>query len=152
MLCTVIASFCFAVLPLTDDTSARRDLALLHGEWRIVSWETEGEKVPREKLGDNRLKFEGDEYSQSAGIETIERGKVVLKPSESPKTLDFIIKEGDDKGKTQLGIYELEGDTLKICVNKAGSTERPTSFTTKPNSQMTSVVLKRNAKRVPVAN
>src|SRR5262245_5526335 len=141
MICSLIALVWSAGVTLTDDPATQRDLALIHGEWRIVAWESAGQKVPREKFGDSRLKFEGDDYTQWAGLTVVERGKVVLKPSESPKTLDFVIKESledEDKGKTQLGIYELDGDTLRICVAKAGATERPTSFRTKADSQMNS--------------
>jgi uncharacterized protein (TIGR03067 family) len=81
----------------------------------------------------------------------VEEGTIKLEPSESPKAINFIIKAGPDKGKTQLGIYQFDGESLKICVAKAGDTERPSSFTTKPNSENASVVMKRKTKRVPVS-
>ena len=55
-------------------------------------------------------------------------GTYVIEPAKSPKTIDITMKEGD-KG-TAHGIYELKGDTLKICVARP-NTERPTEFTEK---------------------
>ena len=37
------------------------------------------------------------------------------------------------KGKTTLSIYEIEGDTLKICSVEPGK-DRPTEFSSKPGS------------------
>jgi uncharacterized protein (TIGR03067 family) len=50
--------------------------------------------------------------------------------SKKPNQLDMTIKEGaaELEGKIALCIFELDGDTLKWCANKPGSTERPKSF------------------------
>jgi hypothetical protein len=44
-------------------------------------------------------------------------------------TIDLSIAEGNDAGKTQLGILEVTGDTMRAAFNPPGSTERPASVT-----------------------
>lgn len=48
-----------------------------------------------------------------------------LDPAKKPKEIDF--RSADDKDKDVVkGIYELDGDDLKLCL--AFKTERPTKF------------------------
>ncbi len=42
-------------------------------------------------------------------------GTFKIDPTAKPKTMDSTATNGDNAGKTMLGIYELDGDTLKIC-------------------------------------
>ena len=53
--------------------------------------------------------------------------------------------EGPTKGQTHLGIYELDGDTVKFCFAAPGK-ERPTDFTAKASSGRTASVWKRDKK------
>ena len=64
-----------------------------------------------------------------------------LDPSKSPKTLDVTVTEGLNKGVVILGIYEISGDTLKVCFDPEGK-KRPTQFKSASASQ-TFVVHKR---------
>ena len=50
-----------------------------------------------------------------------------------PKMVDLTFTAGPEKGKTSLGIYEVDGDTWKICLGLAGK-GRPKEFTTKAQS------------------
>ncbi len=45
--------------------------------------------------------------------------------------IDLTIVEGDDAGKTQVGIVEVDGDKLRICFAIPGATERPADFIVK---------------------
>jgi uncharacterized protein (TIGR03067 family) len=63
-----------------------------------------------------------------------------LDPAAKPKAIDFVPASGTEKGKTYLGIYELDGDSLKICYRGPGE-ERPTVFATKDGAML--YVLKR---------
>ena len=57
--------------------------------------------------------------------------------SQKPKHIDL-----DVNNQTLKGIYELEGDTLKLCYNLI-SRERPTEFASKPDSGLVLVIHKR---------
>jgi hypothetical protein len=50
--------------------------------------------------------------------------------------------EGQFEGKTMLGIYDLQGDTLRFCFADPGK-ERPTNFTTKAGDGRTLSVWKK---------
>ena len=58
------------------------------------------------------------------------------------KTIDAVRNTGPDKGKTEPGIYKIEGDTLTYCVTDIGK-ERPTAFATKEGTKNSLFVLKR---------
>ena len=53
-----------------------------------------------------------------------------------------MVEEGAASGETQLGIYEIKDDMLKICFAKPDK-PRPTEFSAEEGSGNTLVVLKR---------
>jgi uncharacterized protein (TIGR03067 family) len=62
-------------------------------------------------------------------------GKVIqVGTQKSPKAIDVTMTEGPNKGKVMLGIYEIDGDTLKACFDPQGK-KRPTEFKSPPGSQ-----------------
>jgi uncharacterized protein (TIGR03067 family) len=63
-------------------------------------------------------------------------------PSAHPKTIDVTFTEGPEKGKSSYGIYELEGDTYRVCIGLTGK-PRPTDFASTPGSGHVLEVLKR---------
>jgi uncharacterized protein (TIGR03067 family) len=71
----------------------------------------------------------------------VEAATQKLDPSKSPKTLDAKVTDGPNKGAVILGIYEISGDTLKVCFDPEGK-KRPTEFKSESGSQ-TLVVHKR---------
>ena len=75
---------------------------------------------------------------------TIQAGTHKFDPDKKPPQVDAVVTEGEDKGNTMLGIYELKGDTMKVCFDPTGK-ERPTSFT--PNEGQFGGVVKRAKKR-----
>lgn len=67
-------------------------------------------------------------------------GTFKLDLTKKPWRMDAAHSKGRRKGQTYLGIYMLDGDTLKWCVSTPGN-ERPTEFATKGSQFM--LVLKR---------
>ena len=57
-----------------------------------------------------------------------ERGTIKVDGTKKPMTIDLLINEGSDAKKTQLGIFEVTGDSLKAGFGDPGTTERPTDF------------------------
>ena len=46
-----------------------------------------------------------------------------------PRTMDIACTDGPNKGKTLLAIYQIDGNTLRICVDPAGKI-LPNAFAT----------------------
>jgi uncharacterized protein (TIGR03067 family) len=135
------AGFLTAADPPKSD-AAPSDKDRLQGTWSAVSMENNGKPAPPEAIKGAKLVFTGDQYTLKG--EESYQGTFTLDPTRKPKTIDttFVEVEGGKKG-TALGIYELEGDRLKICWRHGGK-ERPTEFATKPNSGLRLMVLKRD--------
>jgi uncharacterized protein (TIGR03067 family) len=74
-----------------------------------------------------------------------------IDPTKKPKTLDLWADESSFgksveatlKEPPVLAIYELEGDTLRVCWAPLEKRERPTEFASKPGSGHSLIVLKR---------
>lgn len=126
-----------------DDAAAKKDLAALQGEWSMVSGSADGQPMPDNLRTQMKRICKGDETSVTMDGQPFFRAKISLDPTKKPKTIDYAVTEGSNKGKTQLGIYELDGDTLKSCFAAPGA-ERPTDFTGKEGEHRTVSIWKRN--------
>jgi uncharacterized protein (TIGR03067 family) len=116
--CVAIATPAFA--------DAKKDLAALAGKWQPVSMEQGGRKTPAEQLKSISLTIEGDKFTVAVD-DKLDQGTLKLGKQDKLKTMDIIGTEGPNKGRTYPAIYQLEGDSLKICYNLEGD-QRPTEF------------------------
>jgi uncharacterized protein (TIGR03067 family) len=132
---------CLAVPVFGDD---KEDMTMMEGEWTPTKGEFGGKPFPDEILKSIKLVLKGDTYTVGAGDQT-DRGTVKLDASKTPKTMDITGTEGPNKGKSFPAIYELSGDTLKVCYNLGGS-DRPAEFKTKEGTQLFLVTYKRSKK------
>ena len=106
-----------------DDT--RKELEKLQGNWVIVTFN--GQDVPSE--AQSFLVFTGDKYEQWNNGSVDERGTIRIDPKTKPMSIDLIITEGNDAGKTQPGVYELtDSTTLSIGLTVPGNTTRPSAI------------------------
>jgi uncharacterized protein (TIGR03067 family) len=117
------------------------DLDKLQGTWNIVALESDGNKLPATMFDGAQIVIQGDQF-ESLGMGAVYRGKVKLDSGKKPKHFDIVITEGHAKGMTNLGIYELDGGTWKLCLDTTGKT-RPKTFATKPMSGLALETLKR---------
>jgi uncharacterized protein (TIGR03067 family) len=131
-----------------ENQPAKKDTAGLQGEWSMVSGSADGQPMPDEMLKQMKRVCKGDETTVTMGKQIFIKAKVTIDPSKKPKTIDYDMIEGFTKGKKQLGIYELEGDTFKSCFAAPGA-ERPTDFTSQPGDGRTLSVWKRENAAVP---
>jgi len=102
----------------------KKELAKFQGDWIISSMN--GEPVPAE--AEAYLVFKDDKYEQWTGNQVDERGSIKLDIASKPMKIDLMISEGNDAGKTQLGVYEVSGDTLTVSFALPGETGRPASL------------------------
>jgi uncharacterized protein (TIGR03067 family) len=125
-----------------DNEAAKKDLARLQGEWLMVSGTADGYPIPAEMIPYSKRVCKGDEITATVGGQLVLKAKITIDPSKQPKTIDYDVSDGPTKGKKHLGIYELDGDTLKSCFGAPG-VERPADFVSKPGDKRTSTVWKR---------
>jgi uncharacterized protein (TIGR03067 family) len=123
----VLATFTISLVFAADDEAIKKDLAQLQGEWTMVSGSADGQSMPDEMLKQMKRVCKGDEITVMMGQQVFLKAKLTLDPSKKPKTIDYEMTEGYTKGKKQLGIYEINGDTFKACFSSPGS-ERPTEL------------------------
>jgi len=100
----------------------------IQGSWLISS--INGQTAP-EMSPELKLTFEGDKYHQTLGGTVNERGTFKVDASKKPMTIDLSIAEGSDAGKTQMGIFEVTGDTMRLSLDTPGAGQRPTDFSLK---------------------
>jgi uncharacterized protein (TIGR03067 family) len=132
----------FPSLRAADDEAAKKEIAKLQGEWSMVSGSADGQAMPAEMLKQMKRVCKGDETTTTMGGQLFMKAKFAIDPSKKPKTIDYQMTDGFTKGKTQLGIYEVDGDTFKSCFAKPGSA-RPTDFSSNPGDGRTVSIWKR---------
>jgi uncharacterized protein (TIGR03067 family) len=104
--------------------SVPKELAPLQGRWQLTS--VNGEMVDASTTAVFIVTGEG--YLQGENGKVSERGTLRVDPAKKPMTIDFIITAGKYQNMTQLGIFEINGDTIRVQVNQPGAKERPTDF------------------------
>jgi uncharacterized protein (TIGR03067 family) len=125
-----------------DKADVEKERKKFQGAWTFESVEGGGKEQPAAEFKGMTVTFEGDKYTVKKGAEVIQVGTQKLDPSKSPKTIDVTVTEGLSKGAVMLGIYEISGDTLKVCFDPEGK-KRPTEFKSAPDSQVFVAVHKR---------
>ncbi len=133
-----------AIEALTDDPKKRTedektsadDKEKLQGTWTLTSAVVDGQEKTAEwvKLGYQAI-IKGDRITLGADDEK-RTSPFEINPTSKPKKFDILIS---------LGIYELKGDELKLCL---GGDQRPTEFESTAGSQQALFVFKR-AKEKP---
>jgi uncharacterized protein (TIGR03067 family) len=116
--------------------AVKEEMALLDGEWAMVSGERDGQAVPEEFVKTGKRSVKDAETSITINDMVVMKAKFTIDPSKKPKTIDYTVTEGQAKGAKVLGIYQLDGDTVKFCFG-APDKERPTDFTAKEGSGRT---------------
>src|SRR5688572_15263818 len=98
-----------------ENEAIKKDLAQLQGEWSMVSGTADGYPIPEQMLPNSRRVCKGDELTSTVGGQLVMKAKITIDPSKKPKTIDYQVIDGPTKGKKHLGIYEVDGDTMKSC-------------------------------------
>ena len=123
----VAAGMLLAADPAKDD-EIKKEQEKLKGTWIMISSEKSGK--PHDDTKNAKFIFAGDKLTIKLGEEDKGASGFVLDPSKNPKWIT---------GRIGRGIYELDGDKLKIC----SAEERPGEFVSKPGSNVYLYVLKR---------
>src|ERR1700719_4526956 len=118
---TVIAT---AFNTLASDESG--DAKNIQGTWLPTKAEIGGKPMGNDFINSTSLKLDDGKYTVIvAGAP--DKGAYTIDPAQKPKLIDITGTEGRNLGKKIPAIYELRGDTLRICYGLGGSA-RPAEF------------------------
>jgi RNA polymerase sigma-70 factor (ECF subfamily) len=130
----VLAAGLLAAASAPQQDEVKKEMEKFQGTWKTVSVERDGEPVvPEEELKDLKLYITGDKRVLKVREAVRSQGTYKLDPTKSPKAIDITVSEGPLQGQTVYGIYEIDGDTQKICLTLEGK-ERPKEFKSTPGS------------------
>jgi uncharacterized protein (TIGR03067 family) len=124
-----------------DPGRVKEEQQRLEGTWKVISGEAGGMPLPLEVTRNFKLSFQGSTFITQVGDQKRE-GSYTVDPGKSPRTIDITLSSGPDKGKTQLAIYSVLGNTLRICGAEPGR-ERPTGFETRDKAGVILLMLRR---------
>lgn len=139
MLALVVGLLAGADEPKKD---AKKDAEAFAGSWTMGSVVINGETIPEDYAKTGKLVVQGEKYTVTLG-EQSSVGTIKLDPAKTPKQVDFTYVEGPQKGQTIAGIYEVNGESLRICRGLTADAKRPTEFASKADSGYLLVVWNR---------
>lgn len=124
------AIVCFSVCGIVVQAGGGKDGPKVDGAWNAIAGISDGKKLPQDIIDKINLvvTIKEGKYKVTVGGKQVEAGTYKLDTKTKPNHLDLTITEGDDKGKTQLGIMKLEGDQMSVAFAKAGGKDRPKNF------------------------
>jgi uncharacterized protein (TIGR03067 family) len=137
-ICVLVVLATPALRATGGDNDARTELKALEGKWKAVALEAGGKSLPKEAVPDFT-------FTVGAGGKSIGKmpkgdyeASIRVDPTKDPKTIDNVYETGVHKGKTQFGIYKLEGGKWIVCMTPPGAaeTDRPKGFDTKDSTNV----------------
>lgn len=122
------------------------------GLWKIEAAQVDTLEWPLDETGEQQI-----EFTAEGGFKFVKGGGGIMKgrsgaykagQEKKLATIDITMSEGFHKGKPFLGIYELKGDQLVICLGSPPLTtdapaKRPPKMFAKADLGMTRLVLKK---------
>jgi uncharacterized protein (TIGR03067 family) len=140
--------------PADDDKKeVKKEMEKLAGVWLPVTVESGGMKADGTDdalkglqyvfTADGKFRLEKDGEVQMEGTYTLD-------PSKKPKQIDYKIEKAKSdtfKGTTSLGIYELDGDTFKVCRTWPDNDTRPTEYSGAKDAKQILSEFKREKKK-----
>jgi uncharacterized protein (TIGR03067 family) len=137
-----------ASLPAADageEKAIKKELTKFIGTWTIEAETIDGVKTPSEALQGYSLQLQDGRFVLSKNGDPVWVGRFTIKPATNPKRIDVLPdQDGADLPRTRHGIYEFDGDKLKMCLSaRVDSDEYPKEFASGPRSGYTVLVLRR---------
>src|SRR6185312_14777336 len=130
-----ILSICFMmVVSFVSGAADVSDAKAVQGDWKPVKAELGGQPMAEEVLKTISLKIGEGTYEVHVA-NSPDKGTVTVDSSTTPKSMTITGTEGPNKGKTFPCIYELKGETLRICYDLSG-VKRPSEFKTTAGTKL----------------
>jgi uncharacterized protein (TIGR03067 family) len=129
----------------SDEEAAAKDLKRMEGDWVVVSMVVDGFKVPDDDAMAYFRSVKENRYSVSRYRKAAGKGTIRLDATKKPRAIDALPDGASDKASSLLGIYEFDGNKLKLCFARPG-TARPTEFRSEQGSGHNLTVWQREKK------
>lgn len=131
-----------------QEEDAKKDQEAMQGTWTFVQLVHDGYANAEQQIKDVKMVIKGEKITwiipnHPDGKEVHQDYSYKLNPQNKPNHIDVMRLDGEFKGKTVPGIYELKGDDLKICLPNNSKAARPTEFTSASGSKLMLFVLKK---------
>ena len=123
------------------EESAADAMKQIEGTWLVKRGEANGQEVTDENVKSVKLSIFGGFYTLSAADHT-ESGSISVDPAQTPRAMDLVTSTGPDAGQLTLAIYEVQGETMKICAS-LNSGPRPTKFEAPVDSGIVLIIFQR---------
>jgi uncharacterized protein (TIGR03067 family) len=128
------AVLCVGAAPPPID-EAKKELARLQGTWEMAGLEVNGEEVPQKKLMGTTLTIRGDKYLVKVK-DTTHETTFKLDPRKDPKAIDMYFPNGAELPKLSKGVYDLDGDTFRVCRHQTPGEDRPRQIGSWPDTNL----------------
>jgi len=120
-----------------DGKDGKSDRDKLQGEWKAESVIRGGEKAADDFVQGFSMSVKENRWMVMLSGQEV-KGTFKEASDKKPKEITF----SSDDGTERLAIYDIDGDTLKVCVSEPGEA-RPTEFESKSGSSAMNIVFKR---------
>jgi uncharacterized protein (TIGR03067 family) len=141
----VIATAAVCLAADSHEDAAKEDREKLQGVWAITSSERDGKPEQGDSKSPLELGFAAETFRFHLPAGARHPQPYQLDPNAKPKAIDWLAGGRHGPSEPLLGIYELEGDTLKICWGQNG--RRPKEFASGAGKGAWLWVLKRAARK-----
>lgn len=133
--CCTLTSFATTSAAQTDEVTRE-----LNGSWVVKVGTMAGNKLDASLTESMKLTIKENKFETKVGSIS-ESGELVMDTSKKPMTMDIVIKEGPNKGKTLKCIFKLENGELTVCYAIQG--DRPDKFESTSTNQWLVVTYKK---------
>ena len=130
--CTILPCLLLAALFAADDPTAA-DLQAIQGRWAAMSWQDDGYDAMGQKVGSGFATISGTTMELATRGRGFKALKIMLDATTTPKSWSMILShipnyQGDKSAFREdgtfgpyRGVYQLDGDTLRIACYMKGS-------------------------------
>jgi len=112
------------------------------GVWVPTEMKVAGQEAPADQLSAIKLTVGDGKYKVEINKEGAEEGTYTVDSTKTPARMAITAGDGPNKGKKLLAIFELSGDTMKVCYDTDGK-EYPKEFKSTTENKYLLIVYKK---------
>ena len=124
--------------------AGQTDLDNMQGVWQVVSLVEKGKAASAGEIDVLEVSIAKDKFGVLEKGKSIVDYTIKIDATKSPKAIDFTHQDGENKGKTEPGIYAFDKGQLKLIMDEDRK-GRPTAFEGKETLSYSVIVLKKKS-------